>query len=52
MQTFTYSLKPALASGELVEILSARRPAPILFPAPARCLYARLAAVFPAAVQG
>ncbi len=31
VQTFTYSLKPALASGELVEILSARRPAPILF---------------------
>ncbi len=31
VQTFTYSLKPALASGELVEILSAWRPAPILF---------------------
>ena len=29
VQTFTYSLKPALASGELVEILSARPP--ILF---------------------
>lgn len=31
MQTFTYSLKPALASGELVEILSAWRPAPYPF---------------------
>ncbi|STT53981.1 LysR family transcriptional regulator [Klebsiella pneumoniae] len=31
VQTFTYSLKPALASGELVEILSAWRPAPYPF---------------------
>ncbi|STV51270.1 LysR family transcriptional regulator [Klebsiella pneumoniae subsp. pneumoniae] len=31
VQTFTYSLKPALASGELVEILSAWRRPPILF---------------------
>lgn len=31
MQTFTYSLKPALASGKLVEILAAWRPAPIPF---------------------
>ncbi len=31
VQTFTYSLKPALASGELVEILAAWRPAPIPF---------------------
>lgn len=62
VQTFTYSLKPALASGELVEILSAWRPAPYPF----HVVYARhrhvpprlrvfidwLAAVFPAAVQG
>ncbi len=62
VQTFTYSLKPALASGELVEILSARRPAPYPF----HVVYARhrhvpprlrvfidwLAAVFPSAVQG
>ncbi|MGP0719099.1 LysR substrate-binding domain-containing protein, partial [Escherichia coli] len=31
VQTFTYSLKPELASGELVEILSAWRPAPYPF---------------------
>ena len=60
MQTFTYSLKPALASGELVEILSARAR-PLSF----HVVYARhrhvpprlrvfidwLAAVFPAACR-
>ncbi len=61
VQTFTYSLKPALASGELVEILSAWRPTPILFtlsmpgtgvPPRLRVFIDWLAAVFPAAVQG
>ncbi|HCI6433604.1 TPA: LysR family transcriptional regulator [Klebsiella quasipneumoniae subsp. similipneumoniae] len=61
VQTFTYSLKPALASGKLVESLSAWRPAPYPF----HVVYARhrhvpprlrvfidwLAAVFPSAVQ-
>lgn len=62
VQTFTYSLKPALASGKLVEILSAWRPAPYPFhvvyaryrhvPPRLRVFIEWLAAVFPAAVQG
>ncbi len=58
VQTFTYSLKPALASGELVEILSAWRPAPYPFtlsmpgtgivPPRLRVFIDWLAAVFPA----
>ena len=62
VQTFTYSLKPALASGKLVEILAAWRPAPYPFhvvyarhrhvPPRLRVFIEWLAAVFPAAVQG